>query len=89
MPIKPNELSEIIKDQIKNFEKDVRVLETGKVIAVGDGIVLASGLNNVEYGEIVKFESGILGMALNLEDEIVGIVVLGNDIAIVEGSSIT
>ncbi|EPJ17891.1 ATP synthase alpha/beta family, beta-barrel domain protein, partial [Chlamydia psittaci 01DC11] len=67
MPIKPNELSEIIKDQIKNFEKDVRVLETGKVIAVGDGIVLASGLNNVEYGEIVKFESGILGMALNLE----------------------
>ena len=65
MAIKPNDLSAIIKAQIKNFEQDVFFNEAGRVITVGDGIALVSGLENVEYGELVKFESGVFGMALS------------------------
>jgi ATP synthase subunit alpha len=84
MAIKPNDLSAIIKAQIKNFEQDVFFNEAGRVITVGDGIALVSGLENVEYGELVKFESGVFGMALSLEEDLVGIVVLGSDRLIVE-----
>ena len=84
MAIKPNDLSAIIKAQIKNFEQDVFFNEAGRVITVGDGIALVSGLENVEYGELVKFESGVFGMALSLEEDLVGIVVLGSDRSIVE-----
>ncbi|AWX69668.1 F0F1 ATP synthase subunit alpha [[Mycoplasma] anseris] len=89
MALKPTDLSAIIKSQIKDFNQTIRFDETGKVITVGDGIALISGLNNVEYGELVKFESGILGMALNLEEDKVGVVVMGNDRNIVEGEIVS
>ena len=79
MAIKPTDLSAIIKSQIKDFEQNITYDEAGRVISVGDGIALVSGINNVEYGELVRFESGVLGMALNLEEDLVGIVVLGDD----------
>lgn len=67
MSLEPNDLSAIIKAQIKHFNEDISKQEIGRVITVGDGIALVSGLSNVEYGELVKFESGVIGMALNLE----------------------
>jgi len=79
MAIKPTDLSAIIKSQIKDFEQNITYDEAGRVISVGDGIALVSGINNVEYGELVRFESGVLGMALNLEEDLVGVVVLGDD----------
>lgn len=79
MAIKPTDLSAIIKSQIKDFEQNITYNEAGRVISVGDGIALVSGINNVEYGELVRFESGVLGMALNLEEDLVGVVVLGDD----------
>ncbi|AWX42686.1 ATP synthase F0F1 subunit alpha [Metamycoplasma cloacale] len=85
MAIKPNDLSAIIKSQIRDFNESITFDETGKVITVGDGIALVSGLNNVQYGELVKFEGGSLGMALNLEEDLVGVVVMGDDRNIVEG----
>ncbi|ENY68638.1 ATP synthase alpha chain [Metamycoplasma auris 15026] len=88
MAIKPSDLSAIIKDQIKNFNETFTYDEVGRVITVGDGIALVSGLNNIEYGELVIFECGIVGMALNLEEELVGIVVMGDDRNIVENSSV-
>ncbi|KDE41533.1 ATP F0F1 synthase subunit alpha [Metamycoplasma hyosynoviae] len=88
MAIKPTDLSAIIKEQIKNFEQNVSFNETGKVITVGDGIALVSGLENVEYGELVKFESNVFGMALNLEEDIVGIVILGDDKDIIENEHV-
>ncbi|RMA79120.1 F-type H+-transporting ATPase subunit alpha [Metamycoplasma subdolum] len=88
MTIKPNDLSMIIKSQIKNFSKEISQGEVGKVITVGDGIALVSGLNEVEYGELVEFESGVFGMALNLEEHLVGVAILGNDLGIIEASSV-
>ncbi|AXE60579.1 F0F1 ATP synthase subunit alpha [[Mycoplasma] phocae] len=89
MPLKPTDLSAIIKSQIKNFTQDISYEQIGKVITVGDGIALVSGLTNVEHGELVKFECGIFGMALNLEEDLVGIVVMGDDRNIVENSLVT
>ncbi|TPI01937.1 F0F1 ATP synthase subunit alpha [Mycoplasma struthionis] len=89
MSLKPVDLSAIIKSQIKNFNQTVSTEEVGRVITVGDGIALVSGLTNVEYGELVKFDCGIYGMALNLEEDLVGVVVMGNDRNIVEESIVT
>lgn len=86
MSIKPTDLSAIIKNQIKDFNQTVSNEEVGKVITVGDGIALVSGLTQVEYGELVAFECGITGMALNLEEDLVGVVVMGDDRNIVEDS---
>jgi len=88
MSLEPNDLSAIIKAQIKHFNEDISKQEIGRVITVGDGIALVSGLSNVEYGELVKFESGVIGMALNLEEDLVGIVVMGDDRNIVENSTV-
>ncbi|WP_427867553.1 F0F1 ATP synthase subunit alpha [Mycoplasmopsis arginini] len=88
MALKPSDLSAIIKNQIKEFNDNVSYVEVGRVITVGDGIALVSGLTNVEYGELVIFDCGIVGMALNLEEELVGVVVLGDDRNIVENSHV-
>ncbi|WP_373437756.1 F0F1 ATP synthase subunit alpha [Metamycoplasma equirhinis] len=89
MAMKPTDISAIIKSQIANFNQHISYDEIGKVITVGDGIALVSGLTNVEHGELVKFECGIFGMALNLEEDLVGIVVMGDDRNIVENSIVT
>ncbi|MCF7906567.1 F0F1 ATP synthase subunit alpha, partial [Patescibacteria group bacterium] len=79
---------EKLKNQIKNFEKEIDITEIGKVLEVGDGIVRATGLDNCKSSEMVKFENGEIGIALNLEEETVGIIVLGDYTKIKEGQEI-
>ena len=86
MQINPSEITKILKEQIKNFSEEAEVSEIGKVLSVGDGIARAYGLDNVQAGEMVEFEDGSKGMALNLEADNVGIVVFGDDRKIKEGS---
>lgn len=88
MEVRAEEISRILKDQIQNYGKDLEVSESGTVISVGDGVARVYGLKNVMAGELVKFSSGVQGMVLNLEDETVGVVVLGSDREIQEGDSI-
>jgi len=84
--IKAAEISSIIKDQIARYEKELQVEEVGVVIQVGDGIARIYGLENAMMGELVEFpEAGIYGMVLNLEEDCVGVVILGADINIKEG----
>lgn len=85
MQIKAQEISEIIKKKISDFEKTVEVAEIGTVITVGDGIAKVFGLDNVMSGELLEFPGGIMGMALNLEEESVGVVLMGDDSQIREG----
>ncbi len=85
MDIRAAEISAIIKEQIDNFGQDAEIAEVGKVLSVGDGIARAHGLDNVRAGEMVEFDGGIKGMALNLESDNVGIVIFGDDRSIKEG----
>ena len=88
MDIRAAEISAILKEQIKNFGDEAEVSEVGQVLSVGDGIAHVYGLDNVEAGEMVEFESGERGMALNLELDNVGIVIFGNDRDIKEGQTV-
>jgi F-type H+-transporting ATPase subunit alpha len=88
MDIRAAEISKVIKDQIANFGTDAQVSEVGTVLSVGDGIARAHGLDNVQAGEMVAFENGVQGMALNLEADNVGIVIFGSDSQIKEGSTV-
>src|SRR6187401_2738627 len=85
MDIRAAEISNILKDQIKNFGQEAEVSEVGQVLSVGDGIARVYGLDNVQAGEMVEFENGVRGMALNLETDNVGIVIFGEDLEIKEG----
>ena len=85
MELKPEEITRLIRSQIKNYENKLEVSQTGTVILVGDGIAKASGLNECMAGELVEFPNGEYGMAQNLEEETVSIVILGNDGGIKEG----
>ena len=88
MDIKAAEISSILKDQIKNFGTDAEVTEIGKVLSVGDGIARVHGLDEIKAGEMVEFDGGIAGMALNLEKDNVGIVIFGSDKDIKEGNTV-
>jgi len=88
MDIRAAEISAILKEQIKNFGLEAEVSEVGQVLSVGDGIARAYGLDNVQSGEMVEFENGVRGMALNLEIDNVGIVIFGNDREIKEGQTV-
>jgi F-type H+-transporting ATPase subunit alpha len=88
MDIRAAEISAILKDQIKNFGQEAEVSEVGQVLSVGDGIARVYGLDNVQAGEMVEFESGVKGMALNLESDNVGIVIFGSDRQIAEGQTV-
>ena len=85
MKINPSEITDILKDQIKNIGTEVEVSEVGQVLTVGDGIARVYGLDNVQAGEMVQFSEGTKGMALNLETENVGVVIFGDDSKIKEG----
>lgn len=85
MELRPEEISKIIRSQIENYENKMETSETGVVILVGDGIAKASGLDNCMAGELVEFPDGSYGMAQNLEENIVSIVILGSDQGIKEG----
>ena len=86
MALRPEEISSIIKEQIKNYENKVEQAETGTIILVGDGIAKAHGLENYMANELLEFENGEYGMALNLEENLVSIVMLSNSSDIKEGS---
>ena len=85
MSIKASEISSIIRDQINNFESQADISEVGTVLKVGDGVAQVYGLDNVQAGEMVEFTGGVQGMALNLEEDNVGIVIFGEDRGIKEG----
>jgi F-type H+/Na+-transporting ATPase subunit alpha len=88
MQIRAEEISEIIKQQIRDYDKKVEVSETGTVISVGDGIARLHGLEKAMAGELLEFPAGIMGMVLNLEADNVGAAVLGEDIHIKEGDTV-
>ena len=88
MDIRAAEISAILKEQIANFGQEAEVSEVGQVLSVGDGIARVYGLDNVQAGEMVEFENGTRGMALNLETDNVGIVIFGNDREIKEGQTV-
>ena len=79
MELRPEEITKIIRSQIKNYERKMEVSETGVVILVGDGIAKASGLDKCMSGELVEFPDGSFGMAQNLEEDTVSITILGSD----------
>jgi len=85
MQINPSEVTKILKEQIKKFGEKAEVSEVGQVLSVGDGIARVYGLDNVQAGEMVEFSGGIKGMALNLENDNVGVVIFGDDKSIKEG----
>ncbi len=88
MKIKAAEISDIIRRQIKDYDREIDVAETGTVLSVGDGIARIYGLDKVMSGELVEFDNGVGGLVLNLEDDNVGIAVMGEDIKIREGDGI-
>ncbi len=88
MDIKPAEISAILKKKVKEFGKEAEVSEIGQVLSVGDGIARIYGLDNVEAGEMVEFPGNIKGMALNLEEDNVGVVIFGDDSSIKEGDTV-
>jgi len=88
MDIRASEISDILKAQIKNFGAEAEVSDVGQVLSVGDGIARVHGLDSVQAGEMVQFESGVRGMALNLERDNVGVVIFGDDRGIKEGDNV-
>ena len=88
MQIRAEEISQIIKQQIQDYDKKVEVSETGTVISVGDGIARLHGLENAMAGELLEFPHGIMGMVLNLEADNVGAAILGEDVHIKEGDTV-
>ena len=88
MEIRAAEISSILKEQIQNFGKESEVSEIGQVLSVGDGIARVYGLDHVQAGEMVEFQDGTKGMALNLEADNVGVVIFGDDRNIMEGQTV-
>jgi len=88
MEINPSEVTKILKEQIKKYGDKAEITEVGQVLSVGDGIARIYGLDNVQAGEMVEFSDGSKGMALNLENDNVGVVIFGDDRAIKEGDTV-
>lgn len=88
MNLRPEEISSVLKEEIKNYSNSLEVSEVGRVIQVGDGIARVYGLENAMSGELLEFENGVLGMAQNLEEDNIGVVLLGPDDGIKEGDSV-
>ncbi len=88
MSLKPEEISKLIKDQIRKYDENLEIDETGTIITVGDGIALIYGLQNAMAGELLRFPGDVYGMVLNLEEEHVGAVLMGDDSNIREGDEV-
>src|ERR1700753_1803365 len=86
--IKPDEISAILRQQLGNFNTAAEMEEVGTVLQVGDGIARVYGLNNVRSGELVEFDNGVKAIALNLEEDNVGVVLMGEGSGISEGSKV-
>ena len=87
--IRPDEISSIIREQIEGYDKEVQVNNVGTVLQVGDGIARVYGLDQVMSGELLEFEDGSIGIALNLENDNVGVVLMGTGLDVLEGSTVT
>ena len=85
MDIKPGEITDILKREIREYDREIDVAETGTVLSIGDGIARVYGLENVMAGELVEFPGSIHGMVLNLEEDNVGIAVMGEASHVREG----
>ena len=88
MALKAAEISNVLKKQIESFEDTAELAEVGQVVSIGDGVAQVYGLDNVMYSELVEFESGLKGMALNLATDSVGVVLFGNDKQVKEGETV-
>ena len=88
MAIRANEIASVLKSQIEDFGSEIKTVNIGTVIEVGDGIARVHGLSGVSYNELVEFDGNIAGMALNLEEDSVGIVILGDPSSIKEGTEV-
>ena len=88
MQLRPEEISSVIKAQIKNYDTKIEQSETGTIILIGDGIARADGLENVMANELVSFANGEYGMAMSLEENSVSIVMLGSDKGVREGDTV-
>ena len=88
MHLRPEEISSIIKERIQHYSAQLSLTETGRVTQIGDGIASVCGLDNCMSNELLEFEGGVYGMALNLETDSVGVVMLGDAGAIKEGGSV-
>ena len=88
MAIRANEIASVLKSQIEEFGSEITTVNIGTVIEVGDGIARVHGLSGVSYNELVEFDGGVVGMALNLEEDSVGIVILGDPSSIKEGTEV-
>ena len=86
--IRPDEISNIIRQQIESYDQDVKIDNIGTVLQIGDGIARVYGLEQVMAGELLEFEDSTIGIALNLENDNVGAVLMGNGIGILEGSTV-
>lgn len=86
MHIKTEGLSSELKDDVKDYEKEIRTIDSGTIIQVGDGVARVDGLNSCMQGELIEFENGAVGMALNLEEDSVGVVLLGSEKGLREGA---
>ena len=85
MNIKPGEITDILKREIKEYEREIDMAETGTVLSTGDGIARVYGLEKVQAGELVEFSAGVQGMVLNLEEDNVGVALMGESSEIREG----
>ncbi|CNR96114.1 ATP synthase subunit alpha [Salmonella enterica subsp. enterica serovar Typhimurium str. DT104] len=79
-------IAAIIKNEIENFEGKIQNHDIGKVIIVGDGVALVSGIEKVKFGELVEFENNVLGIALNLEQDLIGVVIMASENSVFQGS---
>jgi F-type H+-transporting ATPase subunit alpha len=86
--IRPDEISNIIRQQIESYDKEIQIDNVGTVLQIGDGIARVYGLEQVMAGELLEFEDKTVGIALNLENDNVGAVLMGPGISILEGSSV-
>ena len=88
MRARPDEISQVIKKQIRSYSADLDFAEAGTVIQVGDGIARVHGLDSAMSGELLEFTNGVFGMALNLDEDSIGVVVMGSDAGIKEGDPV-
>ena len=88
MAVRGQDIASVIRRQIEEFGRDLSMVDVGAVVEVGDGIAQVHGLSGVAYSELLEFEGGVMGMALNLEEDSVGSVILGDPLAVKEGSEV-
>ncbi|MCP4521523.1 MAG: F0F1 ATP synthase subunit alpha, partial [Cytophagales bacterium] len=86
--VRPDEVSAILKEQLSNFKSASELEEVGTVLQIGDGVARVYGLTGVQAGELLEFEGGLQGLALNLEEDNVGVVLLGASTSVKEGSTV-